>query len=70
MQWQRCGGLDSGGDRVGEDLRKVCTVGAKVRKQDGLAERAAAAIGNGALNGTSVYRSRDIGRQERAVEQP
>ena len=62
MQWQRCGGLDAGGDRVGEDLRKL----ARRRRQGRGAgqrwpERAAAAIGKGALSGTSVYRSASSG---------
>ena len=70
MQRQRCGGLDASGDRVGEDLRKLRTVGGKVRKQDCVAGASRRGDRERCAQRDVCVPVRKLGREEGAVEQP
>ena len=70
MQWQRCGGLDASGDRVGEDLRKLRAVGGEVREQDCFAGASRRGDREGCGQRDVRVPVRDLGREEGAMEQP
>ena len=70
MQRHRCSRLDASGDRVGEDLGKLRTVGGKVREQHCVAGASRRGDRERCGQRDVCVPVRELGREEGAMEQP
>ncbi len=70
MQRHRCSGLDASGDRVGEDLGKLRTVGGKVREQHCVAGASRRGDRERCGQRDVCVPVRELGLEEGAMEQP